>query len=136
MSGSDSLQITLDWIDALHFKSRIESRFSELDGNQKDAFSPVESLVASLAGCMAIDVITILNKMRLDVKELRLEADADRNSMNPRYVKSINLKFYLKGELAPDRVRRAIDLSQEKYCSVFHSLRPDLQFGYRVQIDD
>jgi len=88
-----------------------------------------------LMGCMAIDVLMILQKGRVEVGTLEVIADADRNLEPPRYFKRICLTFVLGGVVSEARpkVDRAIELSSEKYCSVLHSLRQDLEFETVVE---
>lgn len=90
--------------------------------------SPTETLQLSLGGCMAIDVVSFLRKMRVTVNGFKMEIEGERNATPPQYYKSIDLKMTITGKgLEKKKVDRAISLSQEKYCSVYHSLRPDLK---------
>lgn len=95
--------------------------------------SPVTALALSLAGCMAIDVLDIAQKMRLTVTALEVGIEGDRRAEPPRRLTAVRLTYRLKGVAAEDedKVQRAIDLSREKYCSVLHSLREDI----RIDID-
>ncbi len=88
-----------------------------------------------LMGCMAIDVLMILEKGRVEVGSLEVLADADRNPEPPRFFTRIRLTFVLGGVAAEARskVDRAIELSSDKYCSVLHSLRQDLEFETVVE---
>jgi putative redox protein len=84
-------------------------------------------VLEALGTCPAVDVVTILAKMRESLKRLEITVDAERNNEPPRYIKSARVYFDLWGEdLNPEKVVRAIDLAFTKYCSVFHSLRDDL----------
>lgn len=95
--------------------------------------SPVTALALSLAGCMAIDVLDIAQKMRLPVTSLEVGIEGDRNADPPRRLTAMRLTYRLQGVAAADadRIQRAIDLSRDKYCSVLHSLREDI----RIDID-
>lgn len=95
--------------------------------------SPVTALALSLAGCMAIDVLDIAQKMRVPVTALELSVDGDRRAEPPRRLTALRLTYRLQGVAAADadKIQRAIDLSREKYCSVLHSLREDI----RIDID-
>lgn len=89
--------------------------------------SPVETLTASLAACSGIDVLSILEKKRQKVTAYRLEVDYDRDPVEsgwPRPLKAIRLRHIISGEnLDPAAVARAIELSDEKYCTVAATLR-------------
>jgi putative redox protein len=85
-------------------------------------------LAVALAGCMAADVVHILTKARLPPRSLKARLTAERAQADPHRIVKVELRFSLAGEAPPDRVQRAIDLSRETYCSVWHSLRQDIEF--------
>ena len=88
--------------------------------------SPVEALGLSLAGCMSIDVAHILTRGRHPFRALRCHLVADRAPDNPQRVVRATLHLVVEGDVSPEAVERAIALSRDKYCSVWHSLRPDI----------
>ena len=90
--------------------------------------SPVQALGFALAGCMAMDVVHILRKGRHDLKGLKVALVAERAPDDPHRLTSIKLHYTLTGSVPPDQVQRAVDLSHEKYCSVWHSMRQDIPF--------
>ena len=77
---------------------------------------------------MASDIVTILQKGRLPLRGLRAVLTGQRAFQEPRRLLAIDLRFEVVGEIPADRVERAIALSREKYCSVWHSLRQDIAF--------
>ena len=91
--------------------------------------SPVQALAFGLAGCMAMDVVHILRKGRHDLRGLRVDMLAERAQEDPHRITRVELKFTLTGDVPKDQVQRAIDLSHEKYCSVWHSMRQDIGFA-------
>jgi len=99
-----------------------------LDGDSGSAVSPVEALVLALGGCMASDVVHILVKGRADVKGLTARLAAERAPEDPRRLVKVDLRFAVQGPVPADKVERAIALSRDRYCSVWHSLRPDIAF--------
>src|SRR5215475_4535414 len=99
-----------------------------LDGNKKSGASPVELLLEALGACSAIDVVSILEKMRTQAAKFEVILEADRNRTEPRYLTGVKMLFDVWGDgIAPDKLVRAINLSISKYCSVYHSLRDDLK---------
>jgi len=88
----------------------------------------MELLLASVAGCMAIDVRMILEKARVPLAGLEVDMEGARAATEPRRYTRIRMHFRLTGPSAADddRIARAIQLSREKYCSVMHTLAPDL----------
>jgi putative redox protein len=99
-----------------------------IDSDGDTGPSPMELLLLSLGGCMAIDVRMILEKSRVPLTALHLELHGERNPEPPRSFHRVELRFRLEGPGEADRARvaRAIGLSEEKYCSVYHTLSPDL----------
>jgi putative redox protein len=88
--------------------------------------TPVQTLAFALAGCMGMDILDILAKGRLPVTGLRLRLTGERVADPPRRFTSFALHVTVTGAVPPDRIERALALSVEKYCSVWHTLRPDL----------
>ena len=88
--------------------------------------SPVHALGFALAGCMAMDVVHILRKGRHDLRGLKVELVAERAPEDPHRFTRVEMKYTITGEVPKDQVQRAIDLSRDKYCSVWHSLREDI----------
>jgi putative redox protein len=98
------------------------------DGEKKTAASPVEMLLESLGGCTGSDIVLILDKMRTPAERLEIAIEGDRRQTEPRYFTDLRLRFDVwGGEIDPEKMARAVRLSLEKYCSVFHSLRADLK---------
>jgi putative redox protein len=99
-----------------------------IDSASKEGPSPTETLLMSIATCMAIDIKVILEKSRIDVEEIVVEMEGDRAPDAPKRFTSIALNFRVKGPTKNDipKLERAIQLSRDKYCSVFHTLRADI----------
>lgn len=97
--------------------------------------SPTQLLLLSLAGCMGVDVRLILEKSRVPLESLEVEAEGDRVDTNPKRFEAIRLTYRIKGPSEKDRPKldRAIQLSRDRYCSVLHSLRPDIDVEVRVE---
>jgi putative redox protein len=91
--------------------------------------SPVQALAFGLAGCMAMDVVHILRKGRHDLRGLRVDLLGERAPEDPHRFTRIELTFTITGDVPKDQVQRAIDLSHDKYCSVWHSMRQDIGFA-------
>jgi putative redox protein len=98
-----------------------------IDGNSTAGPSPVQLLVVGLAGCMAMDVVDILRRGRHPLIGFRATVTAHRMSEMPRRLTAVDLKFALRGAIPEMAVERAIGLSRDKYCSVWHSMRQDIE---------
>ncbi|HSM36549.1 MAG TPA: OsmC family protein [Longimicrobiales bacterium] len=107
-----------------------------VDGNGRVGPSPIQLLLHSLAGCTGADVVDILAKMRVPIEDLSIEATASRADDPPRRYTAIHLAYRAVGvdPAHADKLRRAIDLSHEKYCSVLHSLREDIAITVALDI--
>jgi putative redox protein len=94
----------------------------------------MELLLLSIAGCMAIDVLMILQKSRVQVDGLSMDALGIRADTIPKRYNSVELVCHVEGPRDEDqaKVARALELSREKYCSVLHTLDPDLAVEIRV----
>jgi putative redox protein len=93
------------------------------------------ALLLAAASCTGSDVVVILQKMRVKLRELRIEAEGTRREQEPRRYIALHLDYRIAGEgLDEARARRAIDLSLEKYCSVVHSLAPDIAITYALSL--
>lgn len=105
-----------------------------VDGNGREGPTPVQLLVAGIAGCSAVDVVDILRKMRVPLEALHVVVEADRAPEPPRRLTRVRLVYETKGVSADDeaKVRRAVALSHEKYCSVLHTLRPDVEIESEI----
>jgi putative redox protein len=128
-SPAPRVALELSWQAGSRLVARSGGVEQTLDWDGEGAFSPVQALALALAGCMASDVVTILQKGRLPLRGLRAVLSGERAATEPRRLLSVDLRFEVTGEIPPDRVERAIALSREKYCSVWHSLRQDIAFS-------
>jgi len=99
-----------------------------LDSTSTEGPSPTEALLMSAAACMAIDIRVILEKGRVAVDELVVEVEGDRAPEPPRRFLQIRMNVLVAGPTEEDlpKLSRAVQLSRDKYCSVMHTLRPDL----------
>jgi putative redox protein len=126
--------VELTWQGGLRFEARAGSQTLTLDSQRQAGLSPTQALAVSLAGCMAIDVVDILQKGRFDLAGVEASLESERRPEPPRYLTRVALHFVVRGDVPPDRVERALELSRERYCSVWHSLRPDIDFKTSFEI--
>jgi putative redox protein len=133
------LSAKLTWYGGLKFTGTNDNGIkTAIDGDRLAGVGPLEMLIEALAACPSTDVVSILAKMREPLTHLEIEIEADRHPNNdPRYLTAVSVRFDLWGEkLSSERVARSINLSFAKYCSVYHSLRPDLalQAAFRIHL--
>ncbi|MFQ5689843.1 MAG: OsmC family protein [Gemmatimonadota bacterium] len=129
------MNICLTWQDDLRFEGRLGEARTAIDGNAASGVSPVGMLLEALAACAASDVVEILRKGRQRLEGLEVRARGLRRETPPRFFTRVELEFRLKGPIPLGKAERAVRLSFERYCSVFHSLRPDLELDYAVRVE-
>jgi putative redox protein len=118
--------VELIWEHDLVLSGRSNDAKMTLDSKGAAGPSPVQALCFALAGCMAMDVVHIVVKGRHELRGLKVELLAQRAPEDPHRLTSVELKYLLTGNVPKEPVQRAIDLSRDKYCSVWHSLRQDI----------
>lgn len=101
---------TVDGKEVINIKNSIS--------NNTRNFTPTEHLLFAMGACSSDDVVNILGKMREDLKTYSVEVEAERNEEPPKVITKANVKYTLTGNLDPDKVKKAINLSLSKYCSV------------------
>jgi putative redox protein len=107
---------------------------SEFDGDGS-ATKPLELLLIALGGCTGMDVVPLLKKMRQDVTAVELNITAERSEDHPKVYTKIDIEYVVTGRgIEEDKVRRAVDLSQEKYCSVSAILKQACPVNYTVRV--
>jgi putative redox protein len=107
----------------------------QIDGDGKRGPSPMLTLLLACAGCTGADVVHVLGKMRVVLRELTIDVEGQRRDDDPRRYTSIRLRYRLSGDgLDRAKADRAVGLSLEKYCSAVHSLAPDMDIDYDVEV--
>jgi len=125
---------TLTWQGGLRFAAKSGSTELILDGDSTAGPSPVQTVAMALAGCMAIDVADILTKGRHVFTALEASVAGQRRDDPPRHFVGFTLHFIVTGAVPDFAIERAIQLSREKYCSVWLSLRQDLAFETSFEV--
>lgn len=134
--ASRPLVVTLSWDEDLRFNVQAgESQFV-LDSSSQAGPSPPQALAAALAGCMAIDVVDILKKGRHPLTGLSATLTGTRADETPSRLTQVDLHYRVSGNVPSSAVERAIQLSRDKYCSVWHSLRQDIVFNTSFDISE
>ena len=133
---AETKQISLRWQEGLRFTGgEADGPSTTIDGDNVAAPGPMLTLLLAAASCTGSDVVVILQKMRVPFQDLRIDVAGVRRESEPRRYLSIHLDYRLAGPgIDQVKVRRAIDLSLEKYCSVMHSLAPDIAITYALSL--
>jgi putative redox protein len=117
------------------FESRLEQNVFNIDGNRKEGPNPKALLLSAIAACSGIDVVDILQKMRVEFSEMVIDVETEQTTEHPRVFKDIWVTYKLKTDaLNEDKVKKAIELSLEKYCGVSAMLKKNSPINYKLEI--
>jgi putative redox protein len=106
-------------------------------GGADTGMRPMETLLLGLGGCTGMDVISILQKKRVNVTGFEVRLNGERAKEYPKRYERITLEFVIKGRnVSEEAVKRAIELSQTKYCGATASLNADISYTYRIVEND
>lgn len=124
------------WKKLHEFESKQDHNTIQLDGNKENGFGPKALLLAGLAGCSGVDVVDILEKMRVDFSSLVIETEAEQTEEHPKVFKDILITYKIKTVREnEEKVKKAIELSLERYCGVSAMLRKNSPVNYKVVIE-
>lgn len=132
-----STKTVTTWKTAHEFESKLEQNTIKLDGSQTNGFGPKALLLSGLAACSGIDVVDILEKMRVEFSDFVIDAEAEQVDEHPKVFKDILVTYRIKTDVAnEDKVKKAINLSLEKYCGVAAMLRKNSAINYELVIEN
>ena len=133
---AETKRVTLTWQRKLVFQGgEAGGPVTTIDGDNAAAPGPMLTLLLAAAACTGSDVALILEKMRIRLRDFRIEASGVRREEEPRRYTAMHLEYHLQGDgLDEAKAQRAIELSITKYCSVVHSLAPDIRITHGVTL--
>jgi len=135
------MQSTVVLTDGMAFEADVEGFTVSVDANreyggQGKGPRPKALVLAALAGCTAMDVISILRKMRVQVDQFEVEATGEMVDTHPKVFSRITVTYRLRGPKLPGtKVARAVELSEERYCPVNAMLRPSVELKRVIVIN-
>ena len=121
------VSLSLDWHGDLRFSNSPGSPAIELHSSTPGVSSPVQALAYSVMACMAMDVVHVIQKGRHPMQAMTVKLHGERAAEHPRRFESMAIDFQITGQMEDKVVDRAIDLSRHKYCSVWNTVRPDVE---------
>ena len=134
--------INCNWKEGMAFEAEVNGFKLTLDadaavGGENKGPRPKPLSLVSLAGCTAMDVISILKKMRVEPDYFNVRAEGELAEEHPKYFTQIHLVYEFKGsDLPMDKLKKAIDLSQDRYCGVSFMLRKSSELTFEIKILD
>jgi putative redox protein len=121
------VSLSLDWKGGLKFANSEGSPAMELHSSTPGVSSPPQAMAYAVMACMAMDVVHVIEKHRVPLTALTVVFQGERAHEHPRRFVSMEIEFQITGRVEDRVVQRAIDLSRDKYCSVWNSIRPDVE---------
>ncbi|HKB43901.1 MAG TPA: OsmC family protein [Chitinophagaceae bacterium] len=130
------MKTTTTWKKKLEFESRQDHNSISLDGSKKHGFGPKALLLSGLAGCSGVDVVEILEKMRIEFDSFEMDTEATLTEEHPKIFKEVYITYKIRTDTAnEDKIRKAIDLSLDKYCGVSAMLKKNSPIAYKLIIE-
>jgi putative redox protein len=136
MSEENVRGATITWEGDMRFRGgAADGPTSLIDADGKEAPGPMVTLLLAAGGCAGSDIVSILQKMQVTLKEFAIEVSGRRAPEHPKRYLTLHFKYHMVGDgLDEAKARRAIDLSHQKYCSVLHSLNSDIAITYDISL--
>jgi putative redox protein len=133
-------RVTTSWQSKMSFDADLDGHHIVMDsasefGGEEKGPRPKQILLAAVGGCTGMDVVSLLKKMRVEYEGLSITAQGEVSSEHPKVYTSIHLIYeFRRRGLPEDKLRKAVDLSQERYCSVSAMLRQAATLTYEIKI--
>lgn len=121
------VNLSLDWRGDLKFANSPGSPAIELHSSTPGMTSPVQALAYAVMSCMAMDIVHVIQKGRHPMQAMTVKCHGRRTEEHPRRFVSMAIEFDITGQMDDQVVERAIELSRHKYCSVWNTVRPDVE---------
>jgi len=134
----DSIQV--DWKEGMSFEATVEGYKVVLDAGEAHGGSgkgprPKPLMMVSLAGCTGMDVVSLLKKMRVEFDSLSIRVEGELTEEHPKHFTGMHIVYEFKGNNLPmDKLEKAINLSQEKYCGVSATYRKAMNISFEIKI--
>lgn len=133
-----ALSVKTTWKDKMAFDSQVDNHTLKIDTSAPlgdgSGPSPKKLVLAGLAGCTGMDVVSLLNKMRVPFTDFEMDIDADLTEEHPKVFSEIRMVYRIFGKkLDKGKVQKAIDLSQDKYCGVSAMLKKNSPIIYSIE---
>lgn len=135
--------VTTSWKQNLQFESDNPSGHKVMidttveNGGQNSGLAPKAMMLSSLAGCSGLDVISVLNKMKVAVDDFKIITTGELTEEHPKYYHSVLVVYQFFGkELPQDKLKKAVDLSVEKYCGVMEMFRKFANVTIKIEYNE
>lgn len=134
------MRAQLNWKGQMTFEAHNRNHQLLLDapaehGGLDQGPSPKEYLLNAMGGCTAMDIVSLLQKMRQPIQDFKISIEAIKNTEHPIHFKSALIIFELTGELQKEKVIKAVDLSLSRYCGVNFMVSKTCEIKYQIQLN-
>jgi putative redox protein len=134
--------INVQWLEGMSFEAEVDGFKVAIDadpefGGKSKGPKPKLLMMVALAGCTGMDIVSLLEKMRVDCESLNIIIEGDLTEEHPKHFNRMKVIFELKGKnINIKKVQKAVDLSKEKYCGVSYSYKAAMDLEYEIRILD
>ena len=133
--------VDTSWKGNMLFDANVSGHHVMMDalpavGGEDQGCRPKELMLAALAGCSGMDVVSILKKMRVEFTGLDIRVEADVTEEHPKHYYKIHVIYEFTGNgLQPDQLKKAVELSQDRYCGVAFVYKKTMELTYEIRIN-
>lgn len=134
--------VSVKWLENMAFETEVNGHRIMLDaepevGGHDRGPRPKNLMLSALGGCTAMDVVAILKKMRVEISGLSVKVEGDLTGEHPKHFNRIHVTYIFSGnDLPPDKLRKAVELSEERYCGVSAVYRKAMEITSEIKIDE
>jgi putative redox protein len=132
--------ISLKWKDGMYFEADVNGYKISIDsdpefGGKNRGPKPKPLMMVALAGCTGMDVVSLLNKMRVEYDSLNVLVEGDLTEEHPKHFTKMKVIYEIRGRnIDPAKVDKAVSMSKEKYCGVSYSYNQAMEVEYEIRI--
>lgn len=134
--------IDASWKGNMKFEADVDGHSVVVDatadvGGEDAGPRPKRLMLVALAGCTGMDVVSLLKKMRVDFEDLNIIVEGDVTEEHPKHYEKMHVKYKFKGKnLDPDKLKKAVDMSQERYCGVSAVYKKAMEVSYEIILNE
>jgi len=135
-------QVKISWKDKMAFSAEVNGHEIMLDaaekvGGENQGPRPKPLMLAALAGCTGMDVVSILKKMRVEVEDFNVSVEGDLTEEHPKQFSKMHVIYEFKGKDLPmDKLEKAVNLSEERYCGVSATYRQAMEITSEIKVSE
>jgi putative redox protein len=132
--------INLNWTDGMAFEADVEGYKIQIDadpefGGKKKGPKPKPLMMVALAGCTGMDVVSLMNKMRVEFDSLNIVVEGELTEEHPKHFTRMKIIYEIKGgNVDIKKVEKAVAMSKDKYCGVSHSFKQAMEIDYEIKL--